>query len=160
MSEPRIDPRVTEFCQRLDRLEAGERARLKRNAGRSLAESHYVLGLFFRLLPPNVPRFQEESFFLLATLFPLADGGAPGNLGTSLADLRDRANPQGLDRRVEVLLDADRDQLRFRLRQAVRFLESKGGTANWPQLLQDILRWDHPKRYVQEQWARSYFAGQ
>ena len=157
MSEPTFDPRVTEFCERLDGLTPGERARLKRNAGRTLPEAHGVLGLFFRLLPPNVPEYQQETYFLVATLYPLADRGGEGSLGHALARARDPRSAQGLDRRVEVLLDADADQLRFRLRQAVRFLYSKRSPINWPRLLQDLLAWDHPRRYVQETWARAYF---
>ena len=160
MSEPNFDPRVTEFCERLEQLDAGERARLKRNAGRTLAESHNVLGLFFRILPHNVPRHQEEIYFLVATLFPLAESGGEGNLGHALYRARDKKYAQGLDRRVEVLLDADREQLPFRLRQAIRFLDSKRVAVNWPRLLKDLLAWGHPKRYVQENWARDYFANE
>ena len=123
-----------------------------------------LLGLFFRLLPPSVPKYQEETYFLVATLFPLTESGNEGNLGDSLSQVYDKRYSQGLDRRVEVLLDADREQLPFRLRQAIRFLESKRqgklGAVHWPRLLQDLLAWDHPKRYVQEQWARAYFASQ
>jgi len=160
MSEPKFDPRITEFCRRLERLDAGERARLKRNAGRTLAESHNALGLFFRLLPPNVPPYQEETYFLVATLFPLTESGDEGSLGRALYRARDKKYAQGLDRRVETLLDADREQLPFRLRQTIRFLYSKRVTVNWPRLLKDLLAWGHPKRYVQENWARDYFASQ
>jgi CRISPR system Cascade subunit CasB len=157
MSQYKFDPRVVDFCVRLEGLGTGERARLKRNAGRTLAESHQTLGLFFRVLPPNVPEFQEETYFLVATLFPLAEGGSEGTLGDALREVRDPKYAQGLDRRIESLLDADPDELRFRLRQAIRFIESRRGTVNWPRLLQDLLAWDHPKRYVQENWARAYF---
>lgn len=160
MSKRTVDPRIIQFCERLAQLGAGERARLKRNAGRNMAESHNALGLVFRLMPPNVPPFQEETYFLVATLFPLAASGGEGNLGDALYRVRDPKYDQGLDRRMEVLLDASREQLPFRLRQALRFLESRRGMVDWPQLLEDLLAWDHPKRYVQEQWARAYFAGQ
>ncbi len=160
MSEPKLDPRITEFCERLEQLDAGERARLKRNAGRTLAESHNVLGLFFRILPRNIPRYQEDTYFLVATLFPLAEGGGEGNLGHTLHRAQDKKYAQGLDRRVEVLLDADREQLPFRLRQAIRFLYSKRVPVNWPHLLRDLLAWDSPKRWVQESWARDYFASE
>ena len=160
MNEPDSDPRVAEFCERLAQLNSGERARLKRNAGRILAESHNVLGLFFRLLPPNVPRYQEETYFLVATLFPLAENDGEGNLGNALYRARGAKGTQGLDRRVEILLDANQEQLPFRLRQALRFLDSKRVPVYWPRLLQDLLAWDHPKRYVQEAWARAYFANE
>jgi CRISPR type I-E-associated protein CasB/Cse2 len=158
MSENNLDPRVAEFCQRLGELATGERARFKRNAGRSLAESHNVLGLFFRLMPPNVPKHQEATYFLVATLFPLADSGGEGNLGQSLHQARDTKYAQGLDRRIEILLDANREQLPFRLRQAIRFLYSRRVPVNWPRLLQDLLAWNSPRRWVQENWARAYFA--
>ena len=160
MSKTNLDPRIAEFCERLEGLDSGEQARLKRNAGRSMSDSHQVLGLFFRVLPTNVPRFQEEDYFLLATLYALANGGAEGNLGDTLRKVRDPKYAQGLDRRVEFLLDADHDELPFRLRQAIRFVESQRGSVNWPQLLRDVLAWEHPERYVQENWARAYFVGQ
>lgn len=161
MSESNFDPRITEFCKHLERLDPGEQARLKRNAGRTIAESRKVMGVFFRLLPRNVPKYQEETYFLVATLFPLAETSKKdGNLGHSLSLARHDKYAQGLDRRVEVLLDADKKQLPFRLRQAIRFLESQRVTVNWPQLLKDLLAWDHPKRYVQESWARAYFVNQ
>jgi len=72
------------FIARLEALDAGDRARLKRNAGKTLAEAHDALGLFYRLLPKGVPAYQEEVYFLVATLFPLADGGAENDLGMSL----------------------------------------------------------------------------
>ena len=158
MSKSSFDPRVTTFCDRLAQLDAGDRARLKRNAGRSLAESHNVVGLFFRLLPPGVAKYQEATYYLVATLFGLAESGGDRNLGHSLYLARHQSSSQGLDRRVEVLLDADQEQLAFRLRQAIRFLESNRVSVNWPRLLQDLLAWGHPKRYVQENWARAYFA--
>jgi CRISPR system Cascade subunit CasB len=158
MSQLKVDPRIADFCERLNQLDAGERARFKRNAGRTLAESRNVMGLFFRTLPSNVPPPQEETYFLVATLFPLADGGGSGNLGASLFQARDPKYAQGLDRRVEVLLDADRGQLSFRLRQTIRFLYSRGVPVNWTRLLQDLLRWEQPERRVQESWAREYFA--
>jgi CRISPR system Cascade subunit CasB len=160
MSQPNIDSRIVQFCERLAELDSGERARLKRNAGRTLAESRNALGLFFRLLPANVPRFQEEVYFLVATLYPLAESSDEGNLGNTLCEVRDPKYAQGLDRRVEVLLDANQDQLPFRLRQAIHFVESRRGAVNWSQLLKDLLAWDHPKRYVQENWARAYFGNQ
>jgi len=151
---------IDTFFERLERLDAGGKARLKRNAGNSLTESRGALGLFYHLLPPGVPTYQEETYFLVATLYPLAEGGGQGNLGETLRQARTKDNAKGLDRRVEILLDADEVQLPFRLRQAIRFLHASRDRVrvNWPRLLEDLLRWNSPKRFVQEQWARSYFA--
>ena len=150
------DPKVEKFLQNLSALDAGSKARLKRDAGKTLSEAQ-SLGLFYRLLPYGLSAKQEEIFFLLATLYPLADKGGTGNFGASLRRARDPKNPKGLDRRVEILLDSDAAQLHFRLRQAVRFLKSKQVAVNWLLLLEDLLRWNYSNRTVQKQWARSYF---
>jgi CRISPR system Cascade subunit CasB len=158
MTERELDPKVAAFFERLDRLDAGGRARLKRSAGQSLAESRDALGLFYSVLPRGVSAFQEDMYFLAATLYPMAAGGGRGDLGDSLRQAQQGKNAKGLDRRVQILLDADEAQLPFRLRQAIHFLQSTRTRVNWPRLLDDLLRWTHPDRFVQRQWARSYFA--
>lgn len=154
----RIDEPVVDFCQRLAQLDVGDRARLKRCAGKTLAEARGARILFYRLLPHKVPPFHLDTYFLVATLHPLADGGASGDFGASLRRARTEKTARGLDRRVEALLDADEGQLPFRLRQAVHFLASSRVRVNWPLLLQHLLQWNHPRRFVQDRWARSYFA--
>jgi len=160
MGERELSPEIVSFCERLSRLDAGDRARLKRNAGQRLAEARGVTGLFYRLLPPGVGAGQEDMYFLVATLFPLAEGGGRGDLGAALCRGRSEKHARGLDRRVEILLDADAAQLPFRLRRAVQLLASNRVGVNWPQLLADLLYWTHPERFVQRRWARSYFSGQ
>lgn len=156
MTERNADE-IRAFIERLSKLGAADRARLKRDAGRPLAEAQ-SLGLFYRLLPYGLSPRQEEIYFMVATLYPLADGGGGGNLGASLHRARDPKNCKGLDRRIEVLLDADLAHLPFRLRQTVRMLKSQRVKINWAQLLEDLLRWQWPSRTVQKQWARAYFA--
>lgn len=158
MNEPTIPRQVQLFMDRLSQLEPGERARLKRNAGRSLAEAGKVLGLFYRLLPPGVSEWEYETYFLAATLYPMAEGGGAGDLGAALRRAQSKANKKGLDRRIEILLDADRTQLPFRLRQVIHLLQSNRVKLNWPLLLSDLLWWNAPSRRVQQRWARSYFA--
>lgn len=157
MQQREPDPKVKMFFDKLATLDAGGKARLKRDAGKTMDETQ-SLGLFYRLLPYGLSVTQEEAYFLAATLYPLAEGGSKGNLGDSLRRARDLKNHKGLDRRVEILLDADATQLPFRLRQAIKFCKSNRVSVNWQQLLQDLLQWKHPKRFVQKQWARAYFA--
>lgn len=146
------------FCARLKQTDPGERARLKRNAGKTLADADAgALGLFYGMLPRGVPEAQEGMYFMTATLFGLADAGGGGDLGAALRAAQNRSNNKGLDRRVEALLDADDTQLAFRLRQAVHYLQSQRVKVDWECLLDDLLHWGHPRRYVQQRWARSYF---
>lgn len=154
------DTRITTFVSRLRDLDTGERARLKRNAGKEMAESYDVLGLFYRLLPPGVEPRDEPRFFLVATLFPLTGNATEGNFGDALRRIRTDENAQSLDRRFEVLLDADVRQLPYYLRQAVRMLAAREVAVPWASLLADLTSWTHPQRFVQRAWARSYFASQ
>lgn len=156
MPEREPDPKVEEFLKRLRALDAGERAKLKRDAGKMLAEAQ-SLGLFYRLLPYGLYPAQEETYFLIATLYPLAEEGDKGNLGDALRRARNPKNVKGLNRRVEILLDSDATQLPFRLRQVIRFLKANEVKVNWQRLLEDLLQWNHPQRFVQKQWARAYF---
>ena len=157
MPEREPDPRVKSFLDKLVKLDAGDKAKLKRDAGKMIAEAQSI-GLFYRLLPYGLSATQEETYFLVATLYALADGGGAGNLGASLHRARDPKNHKGLDRRVEILLDLDVKQLPFRLRQMVRFLKSNRVKVQWQQLLEDLLHWNYPSRAVQKRWARAYFA--
>jgi CRISPR type I-E-associated protein CasB/Cse2 len=157
MPEHEPDPKVKSYLDKLAKLDAGDKAKLKRDASKPIAEAQSI-GLFYRLLPYGLNATQEEAYFLVATLYGLADGGAKGNLGASLHRARDPKNHKGLDRRVEILLDSDARQLAFRLRQTVRFLKSNRVKVNWQQLLEDLLRWNYSSRTVQKQWARAYFA--
>ena len=149
---------VAKFIANLNELDAGGKARLKRDAGKDLSEAR-SLGLFYRLLPHGTPVERENAYFLAATLFPLADSGRTGCLGDSLYRARDPDSKKnkGLDRRIEILLDADISQLAFRLRQAVRFLKSHRVSINWQELTEDVLHWNSPYRTVQKKWARAYF---
>lgn len=148
---------VEEFIRRLEQLDVGARARLRRSAGRRIEEARGVMGLFYRLLPHGVPANQQDAYFLIATLYPIAESGNNDNFGVTLRTARSTSNSAGIDRRVEVLLDSDADQLTFRLRQAVQFAKSNRVAVNWKQLLRDILQWSHPQRFVQRKWAETYF---
>lgn len=155
---------IAKFITRLEELDVGGRARLRRNAGMSLGEVRSAMGLFYRLLPPRVSESHQEKYFMVATLFPLCEStGAgtetkgPRNLGATLKSARDDNYRNGLDRRMEALLESDSEQLRFRLRQAVRFARSARVPVDWGQLLSDVLDWDHPEKFVQRRWAEAYF---
>jgi len=156
MSEYQPDPKILFFINRLERLDPGERARLKRSAGEQLSDAREI-AFFYSLLPNGVQEKQEDIYFLVATLFPLADGGGRGDLGESLKQSRSDKNSKGLNRRIQALLDADEAQLHYRLRQTISFLKSNRARVNWVRLLQDLLQWNSSTRFVQRQWARSYF---
>ncbi|MFO7169857.1 MAG: type I-E CRISPR-associated protein Cse2/CasB [Chloroflexota bacterium] len=165
-SEPTPRQRqIAAFVAALERLDASGRARLKRNAGRALGEARDVHRVFFQALPYDVHERQYDDYFLVASLFPLAPHRAgAGSLGATLRQVRqirggaERAN--SLDRRFQALIDSEREQLPFRLRQAVRLAAADDVAIDWAQLLSDLLAWDLDGRPVQLRWARDYFVGQ
>ena len=158
MPELSKDQPVDAFVAKLGKLDPADRARLKRNAGRSISEARGINTLIYYLLPHSLSPAQEEMYFLVATLFPLADASSTGSLGKALRQAAGKNNRKGLDRRIEALLDADASQLPFRLRQTIHYLHSCRVRVNWAGLLSDLLQWNHPDRFVQRSWARDYYA--
>lgn len=168
---PSSDP-INYFIRRLEILDTGGRARLKRNAGRTLNEARDVYQVFFSILPPEVPERDHNDYFLVATLYAAGTrrenprpANPPRSFGASLRRVRRQIQSESddrqisLDKRFETLLDADREQLDFRLRQMVSLLVAHEVAVDWRQLLHDVLAWTHEGRQsVQITWARHYFA--
>ena len=165
---------VDEFVGKLEALTQRDAARadlakLRRCAGRSLAECPEVFQLFYHLLPYLVrgDDREEERYFLVATLFaldPRSSGARDFGASMRAVAISRSVDRQGLDdgvsRRMAVLLDAPADDLAFRLRQVVALAASADIGVNWRSLLNDVVWWDHPARRVQRRWARSYFGGE
>jgi CRISPR system Cascade subunit CasB len=126
---------------------------------RGLGQPPGTVADMYRYVVPWLPDDGEAAYYLIAALFAChPDAGGTGNMGRHFARTRD---PQGdntaIERRFTALLSAHPDDLDFYLRQAISFLKSKEVPVNWHQLLSDVLGWDHPERYVQQQWARAFW---
>lgn len=87
------------------------------------------------------------------------EAGYRRTLGHAIAQLylaRDRA--KSIEQRFIALLDADEEQLPYRIRQMVRLLKSEEGIPiYWSELLRDLLAWDYERRPVQQKWARAFY---
>lgn len=167
-----VSEAINYFVARLETLDAGGRARLKRNAGRTLNESRDVYQVFFANLPYGIQERDQENYFLIATLYAFGTrresprpANPPRSMGASLRRVRQliQANSNGdrsisLDKRFETLLDADREQLPFRLRQIISLLAAHDVAVDWRRLLQHVRAWEREDRFVQLAWARDYFA--
>ena len=71
--------------------------------------------------------------------------------------IRDRIS---LDRRFAALIEADPEQLPFRLRQLVRLLYSQQLTLDWNRLLRDLFAWNASNQRIQRRWMREYYTDQ
>jgi CRISPR system Cascade subunit CasB len=165
---PSWKQKPAEFIAALERLDAGGLARLRRNAGHSLAEALGAHRVFFQALPYGLNPIQEETYFLIATLFALTKpehrSENAGSFGSTMRQVRrlseqskDRQN--SLDRRFQALIDSDREQLPFRLQQLVRLAKSQDKRIDFVQLLVDVLRWGAEENWVQLHWSRDYYVG-
>lgn len=78
----------------------------------------------------------------------------------NLLKTRDANTSKSLEARFQALLDADTDELQWRLRHLIKQLASAGLAIDWPALLTDLHRWPDPRRSVQIRWARQFWAPQ
>jgi CRISPR system Cascade subunit CasB len=155
-----------QFVQRIQALQPRERAALRRNAGRTLAEAR-GMAWFYRLLDPR-DRANPEAAFLVATLVGLNDRPGAGDLGESVRRLAAAHRPEAVERRFRLLLDSrfgfagsrrpGGGELAYRLRRLVKLAASKGVGFDWARLLVDLRQWMHPDRRVQRRWAESFYA--
>ena len=125
---PKAMPYVEPFIREVDR---------KRNE----QEAHYLE--------------EREAYYLVAALYALKDGAHQE--GRTLARaLREKARKSdSVEKRFLALLDADRDQIAFRLRQAVALVE---GGLDFAQLLDDLVEWfDFKGLRVRARWAREFY---
>ncbi|HEY3488636.1 MAG TPA: type I-E CRISPR-associated protein Cse2/CasB [Candidatus Deferrimicrobiaceae bacterium] len=65
------------------------------------------------------------------------------------------ANSSSTENRFIALLDSDRDQLPYRLRQMVSLLKDRN--IDFDNLLKGLLWWNDDKRRTQNEWARSFY---
>ena len=130
-------------------------AALRRGLGQEPGEAP---GMF-----PYVVRFvqdwNEADVYMVASLFALHPSSTKSsNMGNHLRALaREIGDDASTERRFVQLLRMRRDTLEPRLRQHISILKSKDIAVNWHQLFRDLRNWDHPKRFVQRNWAGAFW---
>lgn len=131
-------------------------ARLRRALGKPPGAAVEALPHVVPFLPDNIRDWDREAFFLVGVLF--AHHPTPYEARENLGDaLRHAGDHESAERRFAALLSCRSERLAYHLRQAVRLAQSKEIPINYRRLLFDLLDWDHPDRYVQLKWARSYW---
>lgn len=137
----------------------GALAALRRGLGRPPGTAPEMYPYVVPWLPEKCSQQVEAAYYLVAALFAYhPENTSSGNLGDHLrATITDGGNEQATERRFVALLQSHPDDLPDHLRHAVSYLKSKEQPVNWQQLFEDLLRWDHPQRYVQKRWAGSFW---
>ncbi|MHB9025930.1 MAG: type I-E CRISPR-associated protein Cse2/CasB [Armatimonadota bacterium] len=156
-----------QFIERIERLGTGELAALRRGCGeRDPVEGRcpWLVGLIYGVA-------SEATVFLVASLLAqyrttdIKAGGhsLDGNFGETWKRAIAGTDSESIKRRFHILLDAEYDpqtgdgDLPYRLRQMVRYAAGKGVGIDWPLLLEHIRGWNSPAKWVQKEWARSFF---
>jgi CRISPR type I-E-associated protein CasB/Cse2 len=149
-----------------DRYRGGRAmAQLRTGLGKPAWEApamHEWVAPWFGLQPS---RWREECYFGIASLFALhppdwpasseeESPAEPRNLGISLVELARRRPEMPVQRRLRVLVGADRDTLFYHLRSVVGLLRRDEVPIDWTQLLRDAFAWG-PR--TARQWAEDFY---
>lgn len=122
-----------------------------------------------RFLKDDDHGWKREAYYLVAGLWAMHKRndrtGEPLSIGAACAEFdsekrrkmnrEDRNKMTSTERRFVTLLDADRDQLPYRLRQMVALL--KEFNLDFGSMLMGVTYWSDEQRRTQNQWARDYY---
>lgn len=106
---------------------------------------------------------RRATAYLVAGCWALAarrEKGDPRSFPAAVKALLEQ-NQQGgksLEARFTALLDADSDELQWRLRHLTSQLAAAKIAIDWPSLLDDLWQWGSEKRWVQTAWARLFWS--
>jgi CRISPR system Cascade subunit CasB len=130
---------------------------------RSLSFDPGTFPAVYPMLEPFMAGASERArghAYLVAGLWALAarrSSGPSVPLSEAVRRVARQTGSSSVESRFTAVLDADEDELPWRLRQIVSLTTASGIALDWSQLLKDLLGWDHPDRYVQRRWAREYW---
>jgi CRISPR type I-E-associated protein CasB/Cse2 len=65
--------------------------------------------------------------------------------------------PEEHDKRFKIIIASDKDDLSFRLRQAVKQIRSKDQPIDFSILLRDLYNWDNENRWIQREWVKGFY---
>jgi len=159
--------RIKDFVEKLQELRKSDISLLKRNAGRSLSESQNAFSIFYRIVPYDLSKTQEEICFLVSTLYGLNPNSEEGNFGTTMGKVCLKTQSKSVERRFSMLLDSkitfshvggtETGELRYRMRQNAKLAASKEVGINWFELTKDLLGWNSDSRNTQIRWAKAFY---
>lgn len=151
------------FAQHLGRR-LGESGRPRATLRRSLAFAPGTWPEAFPYVEPFVAtadRWTRQAAYLVAGLYAISGvQTGSGSMGAAAFRLRTRTASDSVETRFLALLDADEEQLSYRLRQMITLMSSADIAPDWARHFRDLTNWNHPSRFVQENWARDYYRHQ
>lgn len=158
------DPKT--LVDRLRELSSGERAALRREAGKCLSEADgMTLSVFFRMAPPHLNRRQQECWFsamTIACLWNPEEATCGEEFPIMLRKYALRQTTEGMEKKIRSLLDASWEEdgyLTAKLCRLARMLKADNRQLmpDMERLLNDLLYWNSDSRFVQIRWAQQYY---
>jgi CRISPR type I-E-associated protein CasB/Cse2 len=143
-------------------------ASLRRACGKTTVEAPGVVPVFYRYLPKDLYySINEEIYFLVATLFGYNEYRFTGSFGKTLQILNTKINSTGIEPKLIRLISSNFSVVngykpgggttsRY-LANLIRLAASYSVGVDWVQLLNDLVYWTHPDRFVQKRWVKDYY---
>lgn len=180
------DTQQSRFVAYLFGRDAGDRAELRRCLAAERPIDHLPAYRIVESFASGAKsRWQRECYYLLAGLFAMVERRPPKKRGAEPNDNnaelpgksltlaraikayegrseKGEGNMSSTERRFLALLDSDRDQLPYRLRQML-LMVTRGQNAvsaplDWAQLLRDLWYWrDDEGDSVRQRWAQQFY---
>ena len=156
--------RMADYKWDLSRLSAGERSALKRSAGVMLHVAGAAAAEAFYRAMPGVKRFEEDACFAAMCMQCLWRDGEKPRIKLLPEMLRGiYQNPDATEssrRKCTAFLDLSWDDDGFLLGKIcslVKGMRSKDASVipDFESLAEDLVRWNHPDRYIQRKWLRT-----
>lgn len=137
------------------------RAALKRSLDGTMEHRQAIYPYVLPLLGDLEP-YRQEPFLLVAALYALyptpLEREKPLHFGRACAKLAASGNSGGPERRFKSLLDTETADLAVPLAALIRLMKAKSIDVDYPTLLSALQSWSHPERWVQDRWAREFWA--
>lgn len=154
------------FFLRLNKLGTPEKCALKRAVGKTIQEANpHALAAFYKCMPFDVPRWQEERWFTIACLRCLWNETA--NSVAPLEKVVSRMISSGdlyesTGHKIEQILDTTWDSdgyLLTKITRLVKTIRAKESAMpiDFSTLLQDLIYWNAQSQSTQRRWAREIF---
>ncbi len=151
--------RIEAFVNHLIRLAEREDRAALAALRRSLAFSPGTYPPSFPYVEPwtgGLSDAARQAYYLGAGLFALNRRHAEGKtVAEALAREMKQRDSKSVEGRFLALLDAEEDELGYKLRQAVFLLGEQ--PLDWVQLIYDIAHWSSDNRWVQVRWAKEFY---
>ncbi len=155
------------FIERLWSLERAELAELRRSLAFDPGAHPPTYRTVENFAMHAKSRLENDAYYLVAGLFALVERPDPDrrapvfekprNLGQSIAELYvARQKTKSVEDRFIALLDADSEQLPYRLRQMIALLRD-AAVIDWQTLLNDLRYWNLEDKPVQRRWAQAFY---